>query len=92
MDLLTFWFHEILSKKPVAPEGFVVSGALAQLLRREAGVPPHLSDHVRLVGKSRLRGKSGPVDIAFLDSLVQFGIELLGVAEALQVSLADASP
>jgi hypothetical protein len=35
----------------VAPEGFVVSGALAQLLRRETGVAPHLSDHVRLVGK-----------------------------------------
>ena len=58
----------------------------------EAGVPPHLSDHVRLVGKPRRCGKPGPVDIAILDSLVQFGIELLRVAKAQQISLADAGP
>jgi hypothetical protein len=91
-SLLTFWLHEILFEQPVAPEGFVISGTLAQLLRRESGVPPHLPDHVRLIGKSRRCGKPGPVDIALLDRLVQFGIELLGVAKALQVSLADTGP
>ena len=49
--LLTFRLCEILSEQPVAPEGFVASGTLAQLLRCEAGVPPHLPDHVRLVGE-----------------------------------------
>jgi hypothetical protein len=51
IDLLTFRLGKILSEQPVTPEGFMVSGAPAQLLRRETGVPPHLSDHVRLVGK-----------------------------------------
>ena len=92
MQLLAFRLRKILSEQPVAPEGLVGSGTLAQLLGRETGVPTQLSDHVRLVGKPRRRGKASPIDIAFGDRLVQFGIELLGVAKALQVALADAGP
>ena len=68
------------------------SATLAQLLRRETGVPPQLSDHVRLVGKPRRRRKPGPIDLALRDGFMQVGIELLGVAKALQVALTDAGP
>lgn len=56
IDLLIFWRSEVLVDylcvEPVIPEGFVVSGAVVQLLRREAGMLLHSSDHVRLVGES----------------------------------------
>ena len=91
-ELPTLRLSKVLSEQPIAPEGLVVSRALAQLLRGEAGVPAHLPDHMRLVGKSRRRGKPGPVDIAVVDRLVPSGIELLGVAKAVQVALAGAGP
>ena len=84
--------REIFSEQPISPKGLVVPCSLAQLLRREAAAAPHLPDHVRLVGKARGRGKFGPVNTTILDSLVQFAIELLRVANAVQISLADARP
>jgi hypothetical protein len=66
-----------LSEKAIAPKSFIAASTLAQLLRREAGVPAHSSDHVRLVGKPGHYGKSGPVNVTLLKCFVQFGIKLL---------------
>lgn len=70
----------------------MMSGTLPKLLRRETGMSSHLPDHVRLIGKPRRRGELRPIDIVFLEGLVQSGIELFGVPEALYVPLAYAGP
>jgi hypothetical protein len=84
--------RKILPEQTVAPERFVISRPLAQLLWGESAAPPYLPDHVRLVSKPGGGGKFGPINSTILNGLVQFGIEVLRMAKAAQVSLADACP
>jgi hypothetical protein len=69
-DLLSIRYREIPREEAVGPESFTMSGTLPKLLRREAGMSPHLSDHVCLIGKPPRRGELRPIDFVLLEGLV----------------------